>query len=672
MAPRKSNRRSGIILLVVLSMLAFLGLLVISYVAFSSSARRSASLIAGAEFREPNTSDLFSEAIMRILRGTANPQDRFYGQGIFDDYFGDQGGKTLQVTDTLRVGIEQRRPVHVGGAFVRFPIENGNGTNLSPVEQLDDYFTGRTITFLAGPLENRSFRVVRSIGARVSDLAEQQSSNSLFIELDPEMFVTLDDNSRVQISSLISPLSSPHDVGVLFYSRGGEQTPGWGENGVNDDGIGGVDNRAEAGFPATLSTNGRDIGYQIHLNPAPLNAPGLGFRTGGWLTQPVADKQVPVAFLPNRQGVDKRSSVLGGDYNESYDAADFNTSFLAGRVRIRNNDGTVTQRVIPSFHRPALINYLINLKDWTSATNAELRDVIDAISQSTYRPFPHFDVDANGDPFVRNSGFTGGSSEFGLTEPILVTNDNNQVSVSNMTRLQLLVNALINGTDGQGGWDVDADGDGTADSVWIDIGLPLITSREGKVLRPMIAVLIEDTNGKLNVNTHGFYSQTHDWAASPPRNYTSNLAGPWAGTNGAARTLLRGLGYGPADVALFPQIVPSNTTLQKTELTRDEIVGIFEARYAWNVGTQDVQPVPGHRDDGEDALDHMLNLRPEFHDRNTGYGYSVDPMGHGGVGIGRSGRLYASGSGTQMISTCLLYTSPSPRDLSTSRMPSSA
>ena len=42
------------------------------------------------------------------------------------------------------------------------------------------------------------------------------------------------------------------------------------------------------------------------------------------------------------------------------------------------------------------------------------------------------------------------------------------------------------------------------------------------------------------------------------------------------------------------------------------------------------------------------------------------------LGIGRSGNIACNEPGSSLASTCLLYTSPSPRDLSTSRMPSSA
>ena len=44
-----------------------------------------------------------------------------------------------------------------------------------------------------------------------------------------------------------------------------------------------------------------------------------------------------------------------------------------------------------------------------------------------------------------------------------------------------------------------------------------------------------------------------------------------------------------------------------------------------------------------------------------------------GIELGEiEGRLYTAMSLTSYLLSCLLYTSPSPRDLSTSRMPSSA
>jgi hypothetical protein len=56
------------------------------------------------------------------------------------------------------------------------------------------------------------------------------------------------------------------------------------------------------------------------------------------------------------------------------------------------------------------------------------------------------------------------------------------------------------------GLDVDSDGDGENDAVWIDIGLPLQTDEEGRRFRPLVAYRIIDMDGRLNVNAHGSYA----------------------------------------------------------------------------------------------------------------------------------------------------------------------
>ncbi|MEZ6076519.1 MAG: hypothetical protein R3C56_12925 [Pirellulaceae bacterium] len=52
-----------------------------------------------------------------------------------------------------------------------------------------------------------------------------------------------------------------------------------------------------------------------------------------------------------------------------------------------------------------------------------------------------------------------------------------------------------------GPWDVDNDGDGVNDSVWVDLDLPVITSgAEGKLLKMMTAYYIEDLDNRLDLN----------------------------------------------------------------------------------------------------------------------------------------------------------------------------
>ncbi len=54
-----------------------------------------------------------------------------------------------------------------------------------------------------------------------------------------------------------------------------------------------------------------------------------------------------------------------------------------------------------------------------------------------------------------------------------------------------------------GPYDVDNDGDGVAESIWVDAGLPVRTAPDGRTYKPMVAILCLDLDGRLNVNAHG-------------------------------------------------------------------------------------------------------------------------------------------------------------------------
>src|SRR5207237_9113484 len=56
-------------------------------------------------------------------------------------------------------------------------------------------------------------------------------------------------------------------------------------------------------------------------------------------------------------------------------------------------------------------------------------------------------------------------------------------------------------------WDVDNDGDGIPDSVWIDPGLPVVTSPDGRRYKRLAAILIKDLDGSINLNAHGNVQQ---------------------------------------------------------------------------------------------------------------------------------------------------------------------
>ena len=140
---------------------------------------------------------------------------------------------------------------------------------------------------------------------------------------------------------------------------------------------------------------------------------------------------------------------MSGGADETWDAADYQNMFLAFP-----SDG------IPSFHRPALIEYWRkNFPDlWK---DPRFRRLV------VLRPLPD-----------DHASFTGG---------------NPQLRAGNS-----FDNHLVNGP-----WDVDNDNDGVPDSVWIDLGFPVRSTENGRLYKPLFAVLCVDLDGRINVNAHG-------------------------------------------------------------------------------------------------------------------------------------------------------------------------
>lgn len=94
-------------------------------------------------------------------------------------------------------------------------------------------------------------------------------------------------------------------------------------------------------------------------------------------------------------------------------------------------------------------------------------------------------------------------------------------------------------------WDIDNDGDGDNDSVWMNLGLPPRPMPDGTLVVPLYAILVEDMDGRLNVNAHSpdeeiettAYSSLGTTAATLPNSETLDPT-----------TMLNGQGFGPADV----------------------------------------------------------------------------------------------------------------------------
>ncbi len=212
-----------------------------------------------------------------------------------------------------------------------------------------------------------------------------------------------------------------------------------------------------------------------------------------------------------------------GGANSDYTAADNQHMLVAAQVSGGTGlSGMYTPE--PSLHRPELINY------WQAQGKS-----VDTTMQLT--PLRTSQTGA--------SQFTGSNPNF---------------------------NATWDGiTAGSSQWDVDNDGDGIADSVWVDLGFPVRAAADGRLYKPLFAILCVDLDGRLNLNAHSMlaHASTADYssstsagvsfvAANPSTEFTSVAGMQLAGAGASSVVLPRGLGYGPGEINLLPLFVNSS------------------------------------------------------------------------------------------------------------------
>ncbi|MDR1485129.1 MAG: hypothetical protein LBT09_09940 [Planctomycetaceae bacterium] len=272
-------------------------------------------------------------------------------------------------------------------------------------------------------------------------------------------------------------------------------------------------------FALLVDSNGNSIGnWKFMINSPAFSGTGEGFvQAPATVLTPALSALgiagVPKVFLPNTSGYGD-SCMMNPDYN----APDHLTWFLAW-YDIKD-DGTVGN-IIPSFHRPQLLKYIDNL---FISNSSALKDHPDVMRAATLRPLP-----------IDHENFTG----------------SNNVSFTGGNRAEESANFLM----GNGEWDVDNDNNGTKDSIWIDAKLPRFEDRRQSTIKPvtvqpLIAVLIRDLDGLLNVNAHGNEKHTaaNGFDAFPNPTTLKTEDGAYNFT--PANNNFRGFGMGPAEVRL--------------------------------------------------------------------------------------------------------------------------
>jgi hypothetical protein len=468
---RKLKRRRGVVILVVLSLLVLFTLLVVTYAIVSGQYRRAAEAFARQELLGVQPQKDLDRAFYQVLRDTQQSGSAARFHSLLRDLYGEDGfSGTLTNAVALPATGDQLLDLVTDVTVDMFPesavIQPFMGAERQPytaadLSRITGFYNGCVLTITSGEASGLSTRIVGY---------EKQN------DLVPVFRV------------------------VAFRSDAGSSIQ-----------------------PSQL------MGASFVVNGRPFNGTGIGY-SGGAMTD--------IALRPNYSF---NVPANDGGADESYDAVDYQNMFLAlnpprmwhpgpdGRWgnanQDDNNDGVIDNYaeagwpgsddwqypVIPSFHRPELINY------WMAQTDA---------SGTPYWDDPNFRRQVCLRPIEPN--FDGSNPSY---HPV------------------------------NGPWDVDNDGDGVPDSIWIDLGFPAQTAADGRKYKPLFAILCTDMDGRWNINAHGRLAAVSPSQPSPV---------PVFGGTTASLNLPRGQGYGPPEISL------------RWLFSQNSLANLLDSRYGGN------------------------------------------------------------------------------------------
>ncbi|MCX7424456.1 MAG: hypothetical protein NTW96_02270 [Planctomycetia bacterium] len=590
----KPQARRGVLLLVVLGMLAMFGVIGITFVILTSHERRGADAARRVEQYADPADDLLNQAMFQALAGTENTASVLRPHGLLEDLY----GYPDVVTARERNGLDDDNDGLIDDAN-EAPFEIMASSNLAIV------VPGGQLFQLYLTLPNAS---------------DANGNHTGGVNVDPTGYVgcviTMRTGAAAGRSSRIvgiNPVAADRRAQVLSF------------DGVMPQ-IG--DRYIINGVPFS----GTGVGY----NPS---AGGAGHETEALLTAtdpgfhnlPYALLPNPVAFMPNPVFTYADPTGPGGA-NEDYDAPDYQNMLLGLQLL----DGTTP---IPSLHRSALVQYWFTQLEsgqqsaWFTAWPSSANTTADKMQAFLY-------------PYKTNpdgSDYWGGETGWAyalrqqlvqlkrriILRPLPELNDG-------FTGSNPGFNPLWDGvTAGGGQWDVDSDGDTAPDSIWVDLGMPARSTKDGRLFKPLFAILCVDLDGRLNLNAHGSLAQTDP-------NYQTPSTFPDAIVAGGGNQMVtpRGQGSGAADINLGALL--ANATEYQQLLMGATVGGsVIRGRYGLPSDARPGQPGP--------AFDPLaLNLLSDYpNDWNpTGlpsvaamaYGSPMDLKGTVAVGLDLRGQ----------------------------------
>ena len=535
MANRYQRKRKGIILLAIISLLTMFMLIGVTYVVVSGHFKRAA--ISNSQSRQLGVAPKkhLDSALYQLVRDTDRAGSILRGHSLMQDKYGHF---------SVRARIQQA---------VVDPTTN-------------QYPAGRQILELRIVVDPQVLPTPLSVASTPS----QQGLAMLSLGALNGRVVTFLDSVAQNVSGRIIK-SSPNIVGT------GVASP--------------YNYTIRMLFPKTIANTiapASFTGKIIVINGRDFSGTGAGLNLNGGATR--YGQLTRQALLPNRslEPTGEFQTYRRGGLNEGYDVPDYQNMAMAALINHPNNRSL--QYVLPSFHRPALFNYWVN-----NRMNSPMGTWRETLQRVLMRPTPWDHPQFTGSnpgmslAAILVDGFPGDATvdddNNGITDFVDTNNNGVQDPGEPMDFEELFwpgsndnFQALM-GANNVFPWDVDSDGDGRPDSIWVDLGLPIQTDESGRKFKPLFAILCTDMDGRLNLNAHGNQMQYLAAAANNP----IITSGPSNTSVGA-----RGLGFGPAEINL-------GSILPNVAQYRQLLMGIpnqINGRYGANttVGAPGIDP----------------------------------------------------------------------------------
>ena len=612
----KTNRR-GVILLLVLALMTMFALLVVTFMVVTSQSWRMASSSRRTEqtidYRTAYIGAMDSnQAIMELLRGSDrsvirhhNMIEAVYGQPTFGIW--NSSTQRYDRVDSLRGRI-------VGNVSYIGNMAPEDRLRFAPEDAID---TQTGATNLTTQLLLFEIALPNYAGASNFDLM----GNVLFIVENRtqgqfttnetanayKFYTKLFDRVKGIPVRVVKKTINPNNGNVIVCVLPFVPYLAKGNNG--QDGIP-VNIDDPAGVDLSLMT-GRD--FIVHINGAPYSGTGAGFRMGlnPWQKQlsatdmdcnelsssaPTIDYRLPLAMRPNSfapniydgQQTGNSSYVgydgyMNSDYmvqmNVDYTAPDVNNMYLAW-YDLDPTLASPLKQITPSFHRPTLVQELMQTQRlWNRPGPTPLpltaQQKQDLLRKVVLRPLP-FD----------HPNFTGSTPAW---QNLNVSESDWQNDAGPLTQeLAALAAGWIYDDTAQNQYkvrldtagnperqrdylDVDNDGDGVKDGIWIDFGSPVRMDQFGRKYKALLSTLVLDMDGRLNLNVHGNKSQidvlNDDEFGTAFPYYTGTAIDVHPLIPATQQIVKRGLGTGPASVRsayafrnMAPNTPPWSTT----------------------------------------------------------------------------------------------------------------